>query len=111
MPIYDYRCTACDHLSEVIHGINDPGPRFCESCGAEGTMRKGFATPAVLFKGSGWARKDRGSRAVGSETSSDGSRSKATSDSPASTSSGSGTGNGSPGSSGASKPTSSSTDD
>ena len=62
MPIYEYRCSACDHLAEVIHGINDPGPRFCESCGSEGTMRKGFGMPAVLYKGSGWARKDRPSR-------------------------------------------------
>lgn len=66
MPIYEYRCGACDHLAEVIHGINDPGPRFCESCGAENTMRKGFGLPAVLYKGSGWARKDRPSRTSGS---------------------------------------------
>ena len=26
-------------------------------------MRKGFATPAIHFKGSGWAKKDRGSSA------------------------------------------------
>ncbi|NJD27000.1 MAG: zinc ribbon domain-containing protein [Chloroflexi bacterium] len=73
MPIYEYRCTACDHLAEVIHGINDPGPRFCESCGAEGTMRKGFGTPAVLYKGSGWARKDRPSRSGVSSGRSEGS--------------------------------------
>ncbi|HSL98403.1 MAG TPA: zinc ribbon domain-containing protein [Candidatus Deferrimicrobiaceae bacterium] len=74
MPIYEYRCTACDHLAEVIHGINDPGPRFCESCGAEDTMRKGFGTPAVLYKGSGWARKDRPLRTSPSAGRSDGSR-------------------------------------
>lgn len=59
MPRYDYSCTACKHLVEVIHGIHDAGPRFCPNCGAEGTMRKGFSTPAVHFKGSGWAKKDR----------------------------------------------------
>ena len=59
MPIYDYSCTACRHLVEVIHGINQPGPRFCPNCGVEGSMRKGFSTPAVHFKGSGWAKKDR----------------------------------------------------
>lgn len=59
MPIYDYSCTACRHLVEVIHGINEAGPRFCPNCGVEGTMRKGFSTPAVHFKGSGWAKKDR----------------------------------------------------
>ena len=35
--------------------------RDCPSCGAAGTMRKQFAAPAIHFKGSGWAKKDRGS--------------------------------------------------
>ena len=60
MPVYDYLCSACDHRADILHGINDPGPRFCPSCGAEGTMRKQFAAPAVHFKGTGWAKKDRG---------------------------------------------------
>jgi putative FmdB family regulatory protein len=60
MPIYDYLCTSCDHRADILHGINDPGPRFCLSCGEEGTMRKQFAAPAIHFKGSGWAKKDRG---------------------------------------------------
>jgi putative FmdB family regulatory protein len=72
VPIYEYRCTSCDHLAEVIHGINDPSPRYCESCGAEGTMRKGIGAPAVLFKGSGWARKDRPSRPASSPSRSEG---------------------------------------
>jgi len=59
VPIYDYTCARCGHLTEVIHGMRESGPRFCPSCGAEGTMRKGFAAPAVHFKGSGWAKKDR----------------------------------------------------
>ena len=63
MPIYDYTCAACGHLAEVIHGMREGGPRFCPSCGAEGTMRKGFAAPAVHFKGSGWAKKDRSASA------------------------------------------------
>ena len=59
MPIYDYLCASCGHVTEVIHGINEVGPRFCPNCGAEGTLRKGVTTPAILFKGSGWAKKDR----------------------------------------------------
>lgn len=59
MPIYDYICSACRHRTEVIHGINEPAPRFCPSCGAEGTLRKAISSPAILFKGSGWAKKDR----------------------------------------------------
>lgn len=59
MPIYDYVCASCRHRTEVIHGINDAGPKFCPNCGAEGTLRKALTTPAVHFKGSGWAKKDR----------------------------------------------------
>lgn len=60
MPIYDYLCTACDHRADILHGLNDPGPNYCPSCGAEGTMRKQFSAPSIHFKGSGWAKKDRG---------------------------------------------------
>ena len=59
MPIYDYACTNCGHVTEVIHGINDPGPTVCPNCGRTGTMRKALSAPAVVFKGSGWAKVDR----------------------------------------------------
>lgn len=59
MPIYDYTCSNCRKVTEVIHGINDPGPKFCPECGAEGTMTKKFVAPTIHFKGSGWAKKDR----------------------------------------------------
>lgn len=74
MPIYDYLCSNCRHLTEVIHGINDAGPRFCPSCGADGTMKKALSTPTVHFKGSGWAKKDRSSTS--------GARSKSTGSTP-----------------------------
>jgi putative FmdB family regulatory protein len=61
MPVYDYVCSACGRVTEVIHGIHAAGPRFCPACGAEGTLRKGIQTPAVHFRGSGWAKKDRAS--------------------------------------------------
>jgi putative FmdB family regulatory protein len=64
VPVYDYVCGACGRVTEVIHGINAEGPRFCPACGAEGTLHKGFSTPAVHFKGSGWAKKDRASSAT-----------------------------------------------
>ncbi len=59
MPIYDYRCDACGHRIEVVHGVHGHGPKVCPSCGTEGRMRKLIAAPAVHFKGSGWAKKDR----------------------------------------------------
>ncbi len=69
MPIYEYACTACDHRTDILHGINDPGPNFCPSCGNEGTMRKQFAPPAIHYKGSGWAKKDRGGSSSGTKAS------------------------------------------
>lgn len=71
MPIYDYTCSKCRRVTEVIHGINDHGPKFCPECGTEGTMTKAFVAPTVHFKGSGWAKKDR-STARASRTKDDG---------------------------------------
>ena len=56
MPLYDYRCTACAREVEVMHGIDAPGPDACEACG--GPMSKLLSSPAIHFKGSGWAKKD-----------------------------------------------------
>ena len=61
MPSYDYVCTVCGHRMEVVHGIHGQGPEACPVCG--GAMRKAFVAPAVHFKGSGWAKKDRGAAA------------------------------------------------
>ncbi|HET9344572.1 MAG TPA: zinc ribbon domain-containing protein [Candidatus Limnocylindrales bacterium] len=76
MPIYDYTCSACGHLTEVVHGIHDHGPRFCPECGAEGTMTKAFAPPTIHFKGSGWAKKDRSSSSRSSDAKKDESAAK-----------------------------------
>jgi len=57
VPIHDYVCESCGHVMEVVHGLHAEGPRECPVCG--GPMAKAFAAPAVHFKGSGWAKKDR----------------------------------------------------
>jgi putative FmdB family regulatory protein len=74
VPIYDYVCSNCGHLTEVVHGIHETGPKFCPNCGAEGTMTKAFAPPTIHFKGSGWAKKDRSSAASGRSSSSSSSK-------------------------------------
>ena len=79
MPIYDYTCSACGHLTEVVHGIHEGGPKFCPECGAEGTMTKAFAPPTIHFKGSGWAKKDRSSASRSSSSKKDETPAKASS--------------------------------
>ena len=56
MPRYDYRCSSCGREVEVMHGIHESGPQACDHCG--GAMRKALSSPAIHFKGSGWAKKD-----------------------------------------------------
>ena len=58
MPRYDYDCAACGHRFEVIHGVHADGPTTCPLCGS-GPVRKAISAPAVHFKGSGWAKKER----------------------------------------------------
>lgn len=77
MPTYDYACAACGHRFEVVHGVHGQGPESCPDCGT-GPVRKAFAPPTIMFKGSGWAKMDRRSNATtgtkkGSEDSSGGS--------------------------------------
>jgi putative FmdB family regulatory protein len=58
MPTYDYVCRACGHRLEVHHGLYVDGPTQCPNCHSH-ALRKAIAAPAVVFKGSGWAKKDR----------------------------------------------------
>lgn len=58
MPLYDYDCSACGLRFEVMHGVHVDGPRACPACGSD-RVRKAVAAPAVHFKGSGWAKKER----------------------------------------------------
>jgi putative FmdB family regulatory protein len=57
MPYYDYVCGNCGNEIEVMHSVHADGPVSCPKCG--GSMKKTFAVPAVHFKGSGWARKEK----------------------------------------------------
>jgi len=56
VPLYDYSCSQCGRTVEVSHGVHASGPSVCEVCG--GAMRKLLSRPAIVFKGSGWAKKD-----------------------------------------------------
>ena len=58
MPLYDYDCAACGRRFEVVHGVHVDGPTTCPLCG-KGPVRKAISAPAVHYKGSGWAKKER----------------------------------------------------
>jgi putative FmdB family regulatory protein len=79
MPTYDYVCHHCGHRFEVIHGVHADGPSHCPVCHKSG-VRKAISAPSVVFKGSGWAKKDRSStsRPAPSTASSDSTAAKST---------------------------------
>ena len=58
MPAYDYDCAACGRRFEVVHGVHVDGPTTCPLCG-KGPVRKAISAPAIHYKGSGWAKKER----------------------------------------------------
>ena len=58
MPLYDYDCSACGRRFEVVHGVHAEGPTACPICG-KGPIHKAISAPAVHFKGTGWAKKER----------------------------------------------------
>ncbi len=58
MPLYDYDCANCGRRFEVIHGVHADSPTTCPLCGG-GPVRKAITAPAVHYKGSGWAKKER----------------------------------------------------
>jgi putative FmdB family regulatory protein len=55
MPVYEYRCTRCNHLFEEFHQVGgSPGP--CPVCGGPG--RRVFTSVGLIFKGSGFHTTD-----------------------------------------------------
>jgi putative FmdB family regulatory protein len=53
VPIYEYRCDACDHRLEALQKFSDPPLKTCPECGAE-KLRKLISASAFVLKGTGW---------------------------------------------------------
>lgn len=86
MPIYEYKCKACQREFEYQQRMADPDKTDCEACGASALERL-ISRTAFQLKGSGWY-KDLYSSSKPESKSSD---STTKTDAPASTSSDSGT--------------------
>lgn len=58
MPTYDYECINCSIGRELVMGIDEEHPEmFCYNCGYR--MMRLYTSPAVSFKGDGWAGKEK----------------------------------------------------
>lgn len=52
MPIYEYECTNCNKIHEIIQKFNDEPLKNCPICGGE--LRKLISQSSFILKGSGW---------------------------------------------------------
>jgi putative FmdB family regulatory protein len=69
VPLYDYKCTACDNQYETREGFDAPSRQPCPRCGGE--AKRLLHPPPIVFKGSGFYITDsrKGSQATLAENS------------------------------------------
>jgi putative FmdB family regulatory protein len=72
MPLYEYRCDACEHQFEVIQKFSDDPISVCPKCGA-GPVVKLLSSPAFQFKGTGWYVTDYAKKSGGDGSKGEGS--------------------------------------
>ena len=56
MPIYEYKCEACEHQWEELQKISDPKITKCEKCGQETAKRLIGGGTSFILKGDCWAK-------------------------------------------------------
>lgn len=69
MPIYEYQCTKCREVCEVLQKAKDKPLDKCPHCGAPVVKR--ISSPAIQFKGSGFYVNDyakKGSTPAGTKS-------------------------------------------
>jgi len=57
MPLYEYRCDACEHEFEALQKISDEPLLHCPSCD-EPNLRKLVSAAGFRLKGEGWYETD-----------------------------------------------------
>jgi len=57
MPIYEYKCKACEHKFDKLQKINDPPFTDCPDCG-EPELVKLVSAAGFRLKGTGWYETD-----------------------------------------------------
>ena len=57
MPIYEYKCSKCEHQFEIIQRISDIPIKVCPECG-QASVNKLVSAPSFRLKGGGWYETD-----------------------------------------------------
>ena len=64
MPIYEYECTNCGKVHEIIQKISDKPVTKCPKC--SGKLQKLISQSSFHLKGSGWYATDYAKKSSGS---------------------------------------------
>ena len=57
MPIYEYKCSKCEHQFEVIQRFSDNPIESCPKCNKK-SVKKLVSAPSFRLKGGGWYETD-----------------------------------------------------
>ena len=60
MPLYEFVCPRCGHVTETIQSYADASPQ-CEGCDA--ATKRRVSRSSFLLKGDGWAKDNYGIQA------------------------------------------------
>lgn len=52
MPVYEYQCSDCGRIEEVLQKVSDPALTQCPKC--NGHLKKLISHSAFHLKGTGW---------------------------------------------------------
>ncbi len=63
MPLYDYKCSKCQKVTEVRHGFGESFADPCPQCG--GALSRVFNPAPIVFKGSGFYINDSRGKSQG----------------------------------------------
>ena len=54
MPLYEYRCEACNKSEEKLENLSAPEAHGCPACGAAEGMKRQSSVAAFALAGGGW---------------------------------------------------------
>jgi putative FmdB family regulatory protein len=57
MPVFEFGCKKCEAVETIVRSLNSDEVPSCQRCGEAMVIQ--WSAPAVVFKGTGWAKKDR----------------------------------------------------
>jgi len=54
MPIYEYICSECEEIQEILQKVEESAPKSCPKCQKSNTLSKLVSNSAFHLKGGGW---------------------------------------------------------